>query len=1166
MARSAFVEVSITNSTKLAQDSQDTADNAVKGITDLNDPNLMSVIEKQTAISQYAGLTSQYKVVLARAKDAYVSTTALTTAYNNLNTFMTPLLTDTAKASDVNRDTYKDLTDAYNMALSNIQNALKDAYNTDIANMQTSVSVASQAASSAAIVASQAAITGNNASQAAEQATFEAKQAQASGNNATSVANTASQAASNAVLVGSQAAVKADKAVSVANQAKTAGNNATSVANNASQAASNAILVANKASSSAILVGNQANSAIAVQSTATAKAQSAADNAFSQATTAIDTGKVTSQAVTDLKDGSKLTIADLENGLATKVANSEYASYKDQTASQIASKVNNGDFSTYKTQTADLISSKVATSDFSAYQATTAKAISSKVESSDFNTYKTQTADEISSKVESSNFQALQTQVQNSAVGTNLVTNSKFSGNSLADWVVDQGITTSFDSSGNLVLDVKAASGNRIYYAGSQLLVAGMTYAISFYAYVDSSSTNSSIVMKAGPYDNLTSIPVSGTTLTRYTGIIKPVWGGSGTLTIAIGAFNSGTVGDIVHITKIKLEKGNVATDWCPNPEEQASQSDITQAVNNIHLGFKNPDGSTFQMNLSADGVALMDFSKIILNGTTNIANGTIGTAQIADAAITNAKIANLAVGTAQIANGAITNAQIGSLAVDTANIKDAAISSAKIASLAVGTAQIGDGAITNAKIGKLAVGTAQIANAAITDAQVGNVSANKLTAGTIDFNTITGKNINASNITTGTLNTNRLNVGKLSALSANLGDVTTGSLKGVDIVAKTFSTPNGSFTTDASGAITAKNMTLMGGTLTSPTINASMINGSTINGTTFNAGTRLNSYGNTSYPLTINQDGSVTSTSFGNIANDPAALRTVMKDGMVKTNFRGMNKISNGIYSAADIAMGAGQLALFEGYTKSQDPNFTATGITPTGYVILDASTGLNLHGDNQQITFNGTSDDTTPKGITFTPYGNINATGTQGTWYIGNNSNMLTASFGIDNAGSRDITFYRELDVGNLHINTAHTFASADGQAINFAKGRGGLVDINANTVHYNSLSKLSLLSVKKDVKKVDTAYWAQLVNSIDLATYQYKSDDNTSHIRLSSIVDDVNKDKQWKLPDVFVTRDEEGELNGVDESVLLNATLATVQEQQKEIDKLNGHLLELEAKLNG
>ena len=131
---------------------------------------------------------------------------------------------------------------------------------------------------------------------------------------------------------------------------------------------------------------------------------------------------------------------------------------------------------------------------------------------------------------------------------------------------------------------------------------------------------------------------------------------------------------------------------------------------------------------------------------------------------------------------------------------------------------------------------------------------------------------------------------------------------------------------------------------------------------------------------------------------------------------------------------------------------------------------------------------------------------------------------------------------------------------------KGRGGANDIYAGTVYYNSLTKSSLLSVKRDVQKADTAYWAQLVNSIDLATYQYKTDDNTSHLRLSSIVDDVNDTKQWQLPDVFVSRDEDGKLCGVDDSVLLNATLATVQEQQKEIDQLNGHLLELEAKLNG
>ncbi len=922
MAESNATQVILTDDGIKIINAQTTADNASGGVANLNDPNLMSVIEKQTQAAQYTGLTSQYNVILKRAKDANVSTTALTTAYTKLNTFMTAILMDTTKASDVNRDTYKSLTDAYNMALSNVQTALSSNFNTDMDNMQSSVSVASQAASSAAIVASQATVTGNSANQVASQAVVVASQAQSAGNNATSIANNASQAASSAILAGSTATVSANKA------------------------------------------------------------------------------------------------------------------------------------------------------------------------SADYQT------------------------------------------------------------------------------------------------------------LSAGVKD-----------------------------------------GSVLHITtETVIDKG--------------------------------------------------------------------------------------VIGTAEIANGAITNAQIGNEAVN----------SAKIANLAVGTAQIANGAITNAKIGKLAVGTAQIANAAITDAQVGNVSANKLTTGTIDFNTITGKNINASNITTGTLSTDRLNVGKLSALSANLGDVTTGSLKGVDIIANTFSTPNGSFTTDANGAVVASNLTIRGVTnlvynaallggsgssipgwglngepyyssvvlfdglpaitwngdatgrwdnyatsklqpvtqtgipysasikfrdygsasgmlytftlgffsaydantrvgylqqvytangsdsgiqtftvnnaiapsnakyvaiqlyayngkghaaFSSPMltqtaqstgyqpdtgnvvsageIDSSVINGSTINGTTFNAGSKLNQYGNTSYPLTINQDGSVTSTSFETIDTEIAALRTVIKDGTVKTNLRGMTPFATGMYSAADVSLGAGQLALLEGYSTSQDPNFTATGLKKTGYVILDASAGLSLHGTTQAINFSGTDQDQTT-GITMNSYGNIIGYPNSTWWRIVSNSGSNIANFGIDRGGSNVIQFNRELDIGNFHINTGHTFTSADGGAIHFAKGRGGANDIYAGDVHYNSLVKSSLLSVKRDVKKADTSYWAQLVNSIDLATYQYKTDDNTSQIRLSSIVDDVNDTKQWQLPDVFINRDEDGKLNGVDDSVLLNAILATVQEQQKQIDQLNGHLLELEAKLNG
>ena len=924
MAESNATQVILTDDGLKIINAQNTADSAASGVTDLNDPNLMSVIEKQTQAAQYAGLTSQYNVILARAKDASINTADLTIAYTNLNTFMTAILTDTTKASDVDRDTYKSLTDAYNTALSNVQTALKDAYNTDISNMQSSVAVASQAASSATIVASQATATGNNASQMASQALAAANQAQSAGNNATSIANNASQAASSAILVGSQAAVSANKA------------------------------------------------------------------------------------------------------------------------------------------------------------------------SADYQT------------------------------------------------------------------------------------------------------------LSAGVKD-----------------------------------------GSVVHIT---------------------TETVIDKEV----------------------------------------------------------------IGTAEIANGAITNAQIGNEAVN----------SAKIADLAVGTAQIGDGAITNAKIGKLAVGTAQIANAAITDAQVGNVSANKLTAGTIDFNTITGKNINASNITTGTLSTDRLNVGKLSALSANLGDVTTGSLKGVDIVANSFSTPNGSFTTDSNGNVVASNLTIRGVTnlvynaallgnsgtypntlipgwnlftkgyysnatlhdgvpsigfnastgsgtwvtfaqsklyplnglhgqpysasvwfiedgsevamkyqftlaffdangnrlasgyagntwngnptsqgwayktinnIISPStavyvaiqywayngtghalfsspmltqtaqstgyqpdtgnvvsageIDGSVINGSTINGTTFNAGDIISNANNTAnyYPMTITPDGTYKSTYF----DSAVGLQSSVESGAISYKYRSM--IGSGQYLAYDSVINGQGFESQSGYTSAKDTTFSNPE-TITGYVNVTPASGIYLYGPTQKINFAGNADNIGSNGITMDAYGNIYAQANSSYWRIRDINSNDIADFGIDTAGANNIFLHRELDIGNFHINTGHTFTSADNGAIHFAMGKGGAADIYAGAVHYTSLVKSSLLSVKKDVKKADTAYWAQLVNSIDLATYQYKTDDNTSHLRLSSIVDDVNVTKQWQLPDVFISRDENGKLNGVDDSVLLNATLATVQEQQKQIDQLNEHLLELEAKLNG
>ena len=891
MAESNPTQVILTDDGIKIIKAQNTADNAASGVTNLNDPNLMSVIEKQNDIGQFAGLTSQYNVIVQNAKDDGIDTTAVATAYNNLNKFMADILADPDHASDIDRVTYKKYQDAYNEELSKLQNALQNNTNDKF--------------TSAASALSQAASTANVAKSAAD-STY------AYANSEIAVQSTATAKAQSA----------ADNAFSKAQE-----------------------------------VGSQADSAIAVQSNATAKAQSTADSAFSQAVTAIDTGKATSQAVTALKDGSTLTIAQLGNGLASKVSNSEYASYKEQTASQIGQMVTNGAFSAYQQTTADLISAKVATKDFTAYQATTAKAIDSKVESKDFNTYKTQTDSLINDKVSNSEYASDREQTASQ----------------IADRVSNSAFSTYQEQTASQIASKVDSGDFSTYKTQTADLISSKVATKDFSAYQD--TTAKAIESKVESKD-----------------------------------FNTYK----------------------------------TQTDSAIESKVSNADFSTYKTQTATD--------------------------------------INLKVAAKDL--------------IDQINI------------------QAGNTLISSS--GQL---------------------------------TLSGKNIN--------FDTNN----PVIIPSANIDTLLVDKkLTAADISANTFTTNNGTFMVDKNGAITAKNMTLTGGTLTSPTINTSTINGSTINGTTFNAGNRIENPNNTAgyYPMTITPDGSYKSTYF----DSAVGLQSSVESGAISYKYRSM--IGSGQYLAYDSVINGQGFESQSGYTSAKDTTFSNPEKI-TGYVNVTPASGIYLYGPTQKINFAGNADNIGSNGITMDAYGNMYAQANSTYWRIRDIKGNDIADFGIDTAGSNNIFLHRELDIGNFQINPSHTFTSADGDAIHFAKGKGGAVDIYAGDVHYNSLVKSSLLSVKKDVKKADTAYWAQLVNSIDLATYQYKTDDNTSHLRLSSIVDDVNVTKQWQLPDVFISRDENGKLNGVDDSVLLNATLATVQEQQKEIDQLNGHNMQLEARLN-
>ncbi|WP_324285505.1 phage tail protein [Lactiplantibacillus plantarum] len=837
MAESNATQVILTDDGLKIINAQNTADSAASGVTDLNDPNLMSVIEKQTQAAQYAGLTSQYNVILARAKDASINTADLTIAYTNLNTFMTGILTDTTKASDVNRDTYKSLIDAYNTALSNVQTALSDSFNTDIDNMQSSVSVASQAASSAVIVASQATSTGNNASQVASQA------------------------------------------ASAANQAS--------------------------ADYTALSAGVKDGSVVHITT------KTVIDDAV------IGTAEIADAAITDAKignisanhltagsiDASKVTVANLDAGNITTGTLSTDRLDVDKLSALSA---NLGDVTTGSLKGVNIVANSFSTPNGS-----------------------------------------FTTDVNGNVVASNLTI---------------RGVT-------NLIYNAALLGGSGSSIPGWGL--NGEPY-----------------------YDNSV----------LFDGLPAIAWNGDAT-----GRWDN----------------------YANSKFQPVTQTGIPYSASIKFRDYGSASGMLYTF--------------------------TLGFFSAYDA-----------------------NTRVGYLQrVYTANGSDSGIQTFTI-------------------------------NNAIAPSNAKYVA--------IQLYAYNGK-----------------------------GHVA-------------FSSPMLTQTAQATGY-----QPDTGNVVSAGEIDGSVINGSTINGTTFHGGDSISDSNNTSnfYPFTIEPTGKASTTLF----NSMGALRTEMSGGGLRTMYRAINS-SGSQYEAYDGNFSGDMISLNSGFTNGKDMSFSqsVSGSQLTGQVLISPLNGLTLHGDTQQITFNGTSADVTPKGIIITPYGNINPNGTQNIWYVGNGPTMKTASFGIDGSGANNIQFNRSLDIGNFHINTYHTITSSDNGPIHFNRANGSSVDIFAATVNYTSLVKSSLLSVKKDVKKADTAYWAQLVNSIDLATYQYKTDDNTSHLRLSSIVDDVNDTKQWQLPDVFISRDEDGKLCGVDDSVLLNATLATVQEQQKEIDQLNGHLLELEAKLNG
>lgn len=1106
MARSAFVEVNITNPTKLAQDSQDTADKAVQGITDLNDPNLMSVIEKQNNVVQFAGLTSQYNVLVQNAKDEGISTTAVTTAYDNLNKFMADVLADPDHASDVDRVTYKKYQDAYNEELAKLQSALQ-----------------------------------NNAN-----------------NKITSAASASSQAASTA----SQAASQAQSAV------------------------------------------DYTNNQIASQASAVSEASKSASEASSQANSALDTATSATAEITKLKGGSTLTIAELENGLGTKVSNDTFTTYQTQTASQFAEAVKEADFQTYQTQTSKLIEAKVDNGTYQTDKTQTAKDIASKVSSSDFESYQTQTDGMIASKVS-----------KKDANNVNLIPYSSNFSDSLEGWqlmawgATDKKLlvtTHTFYQNGTGKLLYLNTAQNATCAAGSLRfsVLPNTKYTFQFKAFASSNVIGANVFFLSrsygstsdydtvhGLFKNLVTSPshIDQYTVTFTTGAND----NEGYIRVDnIGSNNGASSG--LFFTELKMEPGDTATNYIYGGQD----SMISQTINDVLIKVSKDD-LIDEINLQAGNTLISSSGQLTLSGKSvflDSVDPVIMKSANIDTLLVGKKLtaADIAANTFTTNNGTFTVDSNGLVTATSLIIRgstnlvyNSALSGGNgtyIPGWVIGSMGYYSNTTLHDGVSSIGFNNSTGSGNWVNFGQTKRVPLNGLTGQpysasvwfidygsdatmtyqmTLAFYDANGNRLPAGNYTSVNLH----GTGSAQAWQYLTIDgfnaPSTASSVGLQYWAYNgtghalFSSPMLTQTAHSTGY-----QPDAGNVVSAGTVLGSTISGSTINATTFNGGDLINNSNNTSnfYPFTIEPTGKASTTLF----NSMDALRTEMSGGGLRTMYRAINA-SGSQYEAYDGNFSGDAISLNSGFTNGRDTSFSqsVSGNQLTGQVVLSPLNGIHLWGSTQAIHFSGLQMNGT--GVTFNSYGNIIADQASTWWRVTNFSGSDIANFGTDTSGNNPIQFNRELDIGNIQINTGHTVTSADKGAIHFAKGGGGTVDIYAGAVHYTSLVNSSLLSVKRDVKKADTAYWAQLVNAIDLATYQYKTDDNTSHIRLSGIVDDVNETKQWQLPDIFINRDENGKLSGVDNSVLLNAALATIQEQQKQISTLNGHNMELESRLN-
>lgn len=954
MARSAFVEVNITNPTKLAQDSQDTADKAVQGVTDLNDPNLMSVIEKQNNVVQFAGLTSQYNVLVQNAKDEGISTTAVTTAYDNLNKFMADVLADPDHASDVDRVTYKKYQDAYNEELAKLQSALQNNANNKI--------------TSAASASSQAAST---ASQAASQAQ-------------SAVDYTNNQIASQASAV-SEASKSASEASSQANSALDTATSAT------------AEITKLKGGSTLTIAELENGLGTKVSNDTFTTYQTQTASQFAETVKEADFQTYQTQT-------SKLIEAKVDNGT--------YQTDKTQTAKDIASKVSSSDFESYQTQTDGMIASKVSkkdannvnlipySSNFSdslegwqlmAWGATDKKLLVTTHTFYQNGTGKLlylNTAQNATCAAGSLRFSVLPNTkytfqfkafASSNVIGANVFFLSR-----------SYGSTSDYDTVHGLFKNLVTSPSHIDQYT-----VTFTTGANDNEGYIRVDNIGSNNGASSGLF--FTELKMEpGDTATNY------IYGGQDSMI-------SQTINDVLIkvskddlIDEINLQAGNTLIS-SSGQLTLSGKSVFLDSVDPVIMKSANIDTLLVGKKLTAADIAANTFTTN--NGTFTVdSNGLVTATSLIIRGSTNLVYnASLSGGNGSYIPGwGISNNGYYSNQVLHDGVPSIGYHNSTGAGVWVNFAQ--------SKLYPLNGKTGLPYSASVWFLEVGSDTNLKY-----QF-TLAFFDANGNRLDSGYIGNTWNGIGSRQDWRYVTINNAISPSNAVYVAIQYWAYNGSGYGLFSSPMITQTAQSTgyqpdTGNVVSAGTVLGSTISGSTINATTFNGGDLINNSNNTSnfYPFTIEPTGKASTTLF----NSMDALRTEMSGGGLRTMYRAINS-SGTTYEAYDGVFDGNMISLNSGFTNGKDMSFSqaVSGNNLTGQVTLSPLTGINLWGSTQSIHFSGLQMNGT--GISFNSYGNIIGDVGSTWWRVIDSSGNQVANFGT--APGNNTTFPKPIFVDQV------------------------------------------------------------------------------------------------------------------------------------------------------